>query len=215
MNLSCAYVEALGPFYTYIHYRASDGRAFYVGKGSGDRAWSDHHRNPHWHATVRKHGRRVAIAAVWGSSSAAFEHERLLISFFRGDGQPLCNMTDGGEGGGTYVRSAATRRKYSLIHKGKTVSDETRRKISASKRGIKHGPLSDETKAKISAFHKGRGKDAVVRVKISEALKGRSWSDSRPRTLTPEHRAALSAAKRGKPWSAARRAAVKGKGGKP
>lgn len=200
-----------GPFYTYMHQRVSDGRVFYVGKGSGDRAWSNHHRNRHWHATVSKHGMRVTIAAVWGDSASAFDHERRLIAFFREIQSPLCNMTDGGEGGGTYTRTAETRRKYSQIHKGKTVSDETRRKISVSKRGIKHGPHSDETKAKISAFHKGRRKSDVAKAKISAALKGGRWPDSRPRTLTPEHRAALSAAKRGKPWSAARRAAVKGK----
>ena len=199
-------------FYTYVHLRADDGKVFYIGKGKGDRATSHHHRNPHWRSVVKKHGMRVEIAACWECESDAFSHERLLISCFRDMGQPLTNLTDGGEGGGTYVRSAETLLKYSKIHKGKVLSQETREKISASKRGVKTRPPSEATRKKISDAQKGvprayaRGSNNPMhkpeaKAKLSAVHKGKFVSE--------ETREKQSAAKRGRPWSEARRAAMK------
>lgn len=196
-------------FYVYVHKRKSDAAVFYVGKGRGDRAWSNHHRNPHWWATVKKHGVDVHVESTWDNEIEAFDRERELISLHRAHGAPLCNMTDGGEGGGTYIRTEETRRKYSAIHKGKTVSEETRRKISESKRGKKVGPPSESARANMSAAQKGRIITDEARAKISAALTGRQWSASRPRIMSEEQRAKLSDLKRGKPWTAARRAAMR------
>ncbi len=85
-------------FYTYIHRRASDGLIFYVGKGVKNRSHSTQHRNKHWHNTVAKHGVVIEVVAYWFTEEAAFDHEKSLISEYRKLNQPLCNMTDGGEG---------------------------------------------------------------------------------------------------------------------
>jgi hypothetical protein len=86
-------------FYTYVHRRKTDGRVFYVGKGSGGRAWSGRGRNQYWHRTVKKHGIEIGVAAWWVDEESAFSHERLLIACMRDMGHPIVNGTDGGEGG--------------------------------------------------------------------------------------------------------------------
>jgi hypothetical protein len=158
-------------FYTYIHYRLSDNLPFYVGKGSTDRAWLNHHRNSHWHSTVKKHGIKVQIATIFDNENEAFEHEKLLISCFKDLGIKLTNKTNGGEGSGSYIRTAETRAKFSAIHKGKIVSEETRLKISKSKTGAKIKPCSEETKAKISAAQKGKPRPYANKENRTEAIK--------------------------------------------
>ena len=86
-------------FYTYAHYRASDGKLFYVGKGTGTRHKSSDPRNAFWVNTVKKHGFTSEILAYWSSDQEAAAHEIFLIACFKNDlGFNLCNLTDGGDG---------------------------------------------------------------------------------------------------------------------
>ena len=51
-------------FYVYVHEFASgrnEGRPFYVGKGSGRRAWSISTRSKYWHSVAVKYGFKVKI----------------------------------------------------------------------------------------------------------------------------------------------------------
>ena len=50
-------------FYVYEHVRNDTGQVFYVGKGSGRRAYYSSGRNKHWHRIVNKHGFSVTILA--------------------------------------------------------------------------------------------------------------------------------------------------------
>lgn len=77
-------------------------------------------------------------------------------------------------------------------HKGKTFSEETKRKISESKKGRKLSPLSEETKRKISMANKGRTFSEETRRKISERMKGNNYR--RGKTLSEETRIKLSLA---------------------
>jgi hypothetical protein len=199
-------------FYTYVHKRADDGKVFYVGKGSKKRASSALHRNSHWHSTVAKHGLHVEIAAHWQEEKDAFAHEILLIACFRDMGQPLCNRTDGGEGAGHYMRTEETRKKYSLIHKGKVYGADTRAKISAALRGRKNGPPSQAARAKISTAQIGVARP-YGNAANATAKQRSTWANLRPHFVwTIEQREKLSISMRGKPWSEARRAAqLKGK----
>ena len=43
-------------FYVYVHKKKSNGEVFYVGKGSGKRAWSSFGRNEIWQRTANKYG---------------------------------------------------------------------------------------------------------------------------------------------------------------
>ena len=88
-------------FYVYVHKKKTNGEVFYVGKGSGKRAWSAFGRNSLWKRTADKYGWLVEIVQDNLQDWYAFELERDLISYYGrrdlGHGS-LTNMSDGGDG---------------------------------------------------------------------------------------------------------------------
>lgn len=102
-------------FYVYAHYRKSDGRVFYVGKGCGRRAGKTQYRNQYWRRVAAKHGWLWRILKSDMPESCAFSLERALIETRSG----LTNMTLGGGGQSGYKKSRATKRKMSENRKGK------------------------------------------------------------------------------------------------
>lgn len=163
----------IGPFYTYIHRRADDGLVFYVGKGKASRAHRRTTRSLHWQRIVEKHGLRVEIVAEWATEREAYDHERRLIAEHRSAGAPLCNRTDGGEGGPGHVVTEEVRARIRAKHLGKEIPPETRAKIGAANRGKKR---SAEFRARVSAQGRLRPWSAETRAKISAALTGRTLS---------------------------------------
>lgn len=99
-------------FYVYVHKKKTNGEVFYVGKGSGKRAWSSSGRNELWERTANKYGWFVEIVENNLQDWYAFELERDLISFYGrrdiGDGS-LTNMSDGGDGPSRMNPEAAKR----------------------------------------------------------------------------------------------------------
>lgn len=88
-------------FYVYLHKKKTTGDVFYVGKGSGNRAWDKYGRNVLWKRTVEKHGYTVEIVLHSLQEWYAFELERDLIAAFgkvSARAGTLVNMTDGGDG---------------------------------------------------------------------------------------------------------------------
>jgi len=129
-------------FYVYVHKKASDGAVFYVGKGCGKRAWKKSDRSDWWKAIENKYGRVVEIIAKGLSEDEAFAMEQKMIMEI---GRcSLCNLTDGGEGGKS--PSEETRRKMSESRKGRKASPETITKKRIASTGRNH---SEETKKKI------------------------------------------------------------------
>lgn len=180
--------KSRGKFYVYEHVRRSDGRVFYVGKGSGCRLRVTQHRNPHWVAVSRKHGWKARVAFRTDDEDLAFLAEEELIRKRRSDGSPLTNLTDGGEGMSGYVFSEESIRKrvaktkgkkrpaISLALKGVPKSAEHRRKLSLARLGQRH---SLETRARMSRSRKGRQSPMLGRthtdeskMKISDAVSG-------------------------------------------
>ena len=134
-------------YYVYVHRKASDGKVFYVGKGTAGRAWqSGYKRNEHWNRIVEKHGFTVDLVETGYENWYAQEREIELIAFYGIEN--LCNMTEGGENGGA----------------GRKWSVESRAKLSASKKGKPNPGISGdkshmktaESKAMFSAMFKGR-----------------------------------------------------------
>jgi hypothetical protein len=83
-----------GSFYVYVH-RDSANQIFYVGKGTGQRAWSED-RHPLWHkyVTERSDGKfTVQIVSYHQSSDAAEQAESALISRY---GSQLVNWFNNG-----------------------------------------------------------------------------------------------------------------------
>ncbi len=78
-------------------------------------------------------------------------------------------------------RSKEYREKISKLHKGKIVSEETRRKLSESCKGRpsprKGVILSEETKQKLREANLGKKMSEETKRKVSEALQGRpAWN---------------------------------------
>jgi hypothetical protein len=165
-------------FYTYAHYRADDGRLFYIGKGSikYKRHLTKKGRNPHWHHIVNKHGFRVEILARWSDESDAFDHEKAMIKTFRELGYKLANIADSGQGPTGRVLSDSEKNNLRLLNLGKKQSKESIEKTRKSNIGRKHSPewIDNARKALI-----GRKATDIARANMSTAHSGerRTYQD--------------------------------------
>lgn len=139
--------------YTYAHFRQSDGKVFYIGKGCRRRAWEFGTRNDKWKKVANKHGVLVQVLAHWQTHEEALAHEVVLIASFRDMGCDLCNFTDGGEGATGLRPSAETRKRQAAAKRGKKLTQEHREKIRQSNLGR---IFSEESRKKISFAHKGK-----------------------------------------------------------
>jgi hypothetical protein len=82
--------------YVYGHYRNDTNQLFYIGKGTGDRAWHTRRRNKYWNNIVKKHGFTVKILEDGLTEEQAFETEKKLIA--QVGLENLANLTEGGDG---------------------------------------------------------------------------------------------------------------------
>jgi hypothetical protein len=147
----------MSEYYSYMYLRI-DGTPYYVGKGKGRRAFRIHRANNIPRFAPPSEERIVIYPAE--SEADAFETEVALIWYYgRKDLGTGClrNLTDGGEGPSGHIKSAENRKRISARMLGRTVSEETGRKISEAKKG----------KVIVSAEQ---------RLAIAKALIGRTWS---------------------------------------
>lgn len=123
--------------YVYVHRRASDGRVFYVGKGSHpDRMSERASRNKRWHATAAKHGIVAEHVLSFETDALAQQCERDLIAWY--GRANLVNMTDGGDGCAGIVMSEQARRKLSE-HAKKPRSEAWVKSIRAARKNGGNG----------------------------------------------------------------------------
>lgn len=116
-------------FYIYIHRRLSDNQPFYVGKGSGNRAFDLSGRNEYWKRVKDKHGLKVEILFDNLSEDEAFQCEIDTLLEFKYFGYELTNMTNGGEGPSGLNFSDEQRLKISNGLKLKRYSDKSDKKL--------------------------------------------------------------------------------------
>lgn len=184
-------------FYVYVHRRADTGEVFYIGKGSGKRAWATQYRTEYWHRVKSKYGIVIQILERFEKESDAFKHEKAIIALHRAAGLRICNITDGGEGASGMVMTEVAKAKISAANKGRLRgpdSEETRKRKSEAAKGR---PMSAEAIAKTAAFHTGRKRSPETIAKMSAALKGKGAG----RLVSAETRAKISALKKGVPLS--------------
>jgi hypothetical protein len=173
-------------YYTYAYLR-EDLSPYYVGKGRGDRIFSNDRR------LKPPCLDRIMFLREGITEKQAFDHEIDMIKAWgRKDLKTgmLRNMTDGGEGvsgrkisNGTKAKislahigkkhTQETKAKISLIHKGKIISKEHKAKLLLANLRRK---VSDETKAKMSLAHKGKILSEEHKAKLSLAHKGKKLS---------------------------------------
>jgi len=180
-------------FYVYEHWRLDRDECFYVGKGTGRRAYTRRGRNIHWKNIVAKlehsgSGYEVRLVATGLNEQEAFALEKERVSFWR-PLVDLANKTEGGDGVSGLLMSEEARRKISEKAKG--------RPGVKSMLGKKH---SEATRAKMSAAHKGRPKSPEHAAKVGASRRGKTFSH------TAETKARMSLQRRGKKVSEAVRA---------
>lgn len=141
-------------FYVYVHMRATDDSVFYVGKGSKYRSTSKNGRSEYWHRIVAKHGIVVEIVKRDLSFEEANSYEIFLIDKLKKDGCKLCNLTSGGEGRAGYIFKEESKLKISKANKGRKWSDESKEKMLGNQ-NARGAVRSQETRAKMSASKKG------------------------------------------------------------
>lgn len=162
-------------YYVYLHIKESDGTPFYVGKGSGYRAFERvSSRSNHWKSVVNKYGYDVIILEEGLSEDESLVREVYWINRIgrKCKGGPLINQTDGGD---SPKHSQETKDKISRNNKrfygkdnhffGRKHSEESIKKMSETwKEKWKNGhtkksgySLKQETREKISkalkSFH--------------------------------------------------------------
>jgi hypothetical protein len=186
-------------FYVYAYIRqhssktAKAGTPYYIGKGTGSRAWGKHTFPIPNNYTV------IVVLESNLTEIGAFALERRMIRWHgrkdTGTGI-LTNKTDGGDGVSGYTHTAAAKRKISEKMLGISKSkDAILKSVSARK-------LNNKPNKNI-----GKSRSDELKLRMSIIMSGRTQSAA--------HKAALSKVRKGKPQSAEliakRSAAMKGK----
>lgn len=140
-------------FYVYEYYKKDDGEVFYVGKGTRNRYRETHNRNDYFNAVMSKYECDVRIIAEGLTNDEACSLEIEKIAAYKENGEAYCNFTEGGTGFSTgelnpiHDRIASGEVKlfgeegfgrfYGKANGfyGKAHSEETRRRISESRKG--------------------------------------------------------------------------------
>jgi hypothetical protein len=184
-----------GKFYVYEHWRLDREECFYVGKGSGRRAYDMSCRNRHHKAIQSKLNRigfamEVRIVASGLSEEEAFALEVERIKFWTEAGADLANRTYGGEGV-KYPKS--DEHKAKLAEATRNMSQKQRDKLAEIARN-----MPQEQRDKLA--EKARNMSQEQRDKLREKAR------LQHKNMTPEQRAAKSEKGRinaMKRWSAA------------
>lgn len=139
-------------FYVYQHLVPDTQQVFYVGKGSGKRAFSSKNRNVYWQRKVNKFGFKIDFVCKNVDEEFAYFVEKELIDVYKKRNVKLTNLTAGGIGGGSCSPTEETKRKLHVALVGKKKPDGFGEKIRKAQLGKK---VSEATKLKLSQSHIG------------------------------------------------------------
>ena len=149
-------------YYTYAYLR-EDRTPYYIGKGKSDRAYTRDRRQ----FKPPKDKSRIIYLKQNLTEEEAFKHEIYMITILGrkdlGTGI-LRNKTNGGEGASGLIHSDETKRKMSKSKKGKTFSKNHRKKISDANKNP-----SEEIRRKQSEANKGKIFSEEHKKRLSEA----------------------------------------------
>lgn len=174
-------------FYVYVHYKLSDGKPFYVGKGKGNRYLHTTKRNAKWKAIYNKHGLDSYIIFDNLEEKEALALEVDAIAELRYFGYNLANLTNGGESNSGRVVSKETREKIRAARIGKKPSPESTAKGVAKRTGMKRTP---EQRERMGAWSRG--------VPLNEKHKEKLRAAKLGKKLTEAHKKKIGDVSRGK-----------------
>lgn len=85
-------------YHVYIHYTEPDSQVFYVGKTKNIKRLTQKTRihQPAWTSFTAANEWSAELVYTFATDEEACEHERWLINYFREEGHPLLNQTNGG-----------------------------------------------------------------------------------------------------------------------
>ena len=160
-------------YYVYAYLRSRDSARgprfspYYIGKGSGDRAYSK------IRAVAKPTDSSYIVFLEEGMTEReAFALEKYAIALYgrldKGNGI-LWNMTDGGEGASGLIMSEETKRRIANTLTGRKRPRSVIEKIVKSREGYQH---SDETKKKMSKTRTGKKRQPHTlesKLKISQS----------------------------------------------
>jgi len=177
-------------YYVYQHIRLDENTIFYVGKGKNNRHLEKDNRNRYWHNVVNKSGFISEILYDNLDEELSLLIEIELIDKYKKLGITLTNITNGGEGISGLKHTVNSKIKMSEKAKGRTFTEDTKKKLSQALIGIKRKPFTEEhkfklseaskkqkhvitedTKSKISKSNTGKKRTPEQKLKISEATK--------------------------------------------
>jgi hypothetical protein len=152
-------------YYVYAYFEPGCEKPFYIGKGSGQRAYQHRCRcrvskqRTHFYNKLRsllQEGIEPQIVLLQEdiTEPEAFELERWLIKFFKrcSEGGCLCNHTTGGEGGAGYKRRTPVtqreRHNRSMAQRGKKFTVQHRKNISKARQGLRRSQSAHQKQKK-------------------------------------------------------------------
>jgi len=160
-------------YYVYAYIRSKDsstakaGTPYYIGKGTGRRAWMKHKN-----VSTPSDSSKIIILESNLSEIGSLALERRMISWWgRKDLQTgiLLNKVDGGEG--AIGVSPETRKKISEFRTGLKFSETTKKRMSESALGKEKSP---ETRKKMSMVNTGKKLSIETKKKLSDICANRS-----------------------------------------
>jgi hypothetical protein len=184
-------------YYTYAYLR-EDGTPYYIGKGSGNRAYAKTGRP----CGFPRDKSRILILKRNLTEKEAFSHEKYMIFVLGrkdiGTGI-LHNRTEGGEGAGGRIVGQKVRQKISQKQIGKRMSLISRRRMSISQKGNQNacGTRTEEQRRNNSNAQKGKKLSEEHKRKTSRTMLGKPKSET--------HRERIGLAKKGNKYGLGRK----------
>lgn len=167
-------------FYTYAYLRI-DGTPYYIGKGTGNRAYRDSGKP----CNIPSSRDRIIILKNNLFEEDAFKHEKYMIFVFGrkdiGTGILRNRSNGGGNPAEGHVVTEETRKKISEKLKGNVLSEEVRKKISEAGMGR---IVTEDTRKKISLKSKNRKREDWEIERLRTLNLGRKTSEETKKKLS-------------------------------